>query len=312
MRHLFDSHFHGYHVAIATPRSLPRADQLSGRVVMLDLAFAYNKPSGPYPSVTHKLIAQLGDRLALFLDHHDSDFHKDFDGNSRFVLATKAEHGACPEMINPEIVAHVGEVNTILCHGDFDGLVSAAKWILGGQEPYSGSDQDAWCIDTRMGEPSAEAQCLDRALRADPKNPRVRELVLRLLIDGFDQTQLWREINHIGKEIKCREEAAEKLAEEYQLLSERVAYLDVRTTHLEYDRTHLLLLGQKRAQIAVIRTYHNVGFAAPFNSGVNFLNLFSLSGGMPTVVTLPDRRLRGALIQLGVSHNLAHSTTAAQ
>ena len=307
MRHLFDSQFQGYHVAIATPRSLPRADLLLGRVVMLDLAFAHNKPSGPYPSVTHKLIAQLGDRLALFLDHHDSDFHKDFDGRSQFILATKAEHGACPEMVTPDIVANAGEVNTILCHGDFDGLVSAAKWILGGREPYPGSDQDAWCIDTRMGEPSAEALCLDRALRAAPKSPHVRELVLRVLLEGLDQNPRWPEIKRIGREVERMEEAAERLAEAYQLLSERVAYLDVRSATQDYDRTHLLLLGQRRAQIAVIRTHHNVGFAAPFNSGVNFLNLFSLSGGMPTVVTLPDRRLKGALIQLGVSPSLAQS-----
>ena len=296
-------------MAIATPRSLPRADQLSGRVVILDLAFAHNKPSGPYPSVTHKLIAQLGDRLALFLDHHDSDFHKDFDGNSRFVLATKAEHGACPEMITPEIVTRAGDVDTILCHGDFDGLVSAAKWILKGREPYLGSDRDAWCIDTRMGQPSTEAICLDRALRANLKNTHIREVILRLLIDGFDQSQLWREVNRAGQEVKRMEEASEELATHYQLLSERVAYVDVRSTLLDYDRTHLLLLGQTRAQIAVVRTQNNIGFAAPFNSGVNFLHLFSLSGGMPTVVSLPDRRLRGALIQLGVKPELARTLT---
>ena len=77
MKYIFEESFQGIQVAVASPRSLPNAKLLKGRVVVLDLAFAHSKPSGRYPSITHKLIDQLGDRLALFLDHHDSEFHKD-------------------------------------------------------------------------------------------------------------------------------------------------------------------------------------------------------------------------------------------
>ena len=53
---------------------------------------------------------------------------------------------------------------------DFDGLVSAAKWIRGGVEPYPGADADAHAIDTRLGQPSPIAERIDRALRARPRD----------------------------------------------------------------------------------------------------------------------------------------------
>jgi hypothetical protein len=38
-------------------------------------------------------------------------------------------------MVTPAIVNRIGPVETIVCHTDFDGLSSAAKWIRGGEEP---------------------------------------------------------------------------------------------------------------------------------------------------------------------------------
>lgn len=300
MRHVIESPIGGYQVAFAGPRNPIPASRLNGRVAILDLAFAFNKPSGVHPSVTHKLIHQLGDRLALYLDHHDSMFHEDFEHDPRFVLATKAQHGACPEMITPELVSRIGAVDTILCHDDFDGLASAAKWILGGREPYEGCDHDAWCVDTRLGTPSPRGLTFDRALRSAPKDALLREHILRLLVDDLDQPERWSYVEETSTLAREREERAEALASGYTLLSPSVAYLDVRSSTLEYDRTHLLLMGQRLAKIAVVLTSDQACFAASFDSGVNFLKLFGLSGGMPTVVSLPPHRLRGALTQLSV------------
>jgi hypothetical protein len=71
------------------------------------------------------------------------DRHADFARDARFVLSTKAEHGACPEMVTPELVRQTGPIDTILTHVDLDGLYAAAKWILDGEEPYAGADDDA-------------------------------------------------------------------------------------------------------------------------------------------------------------------------
>ena len=39
----------------------------------------------------------------------------------------------------------------MVCHSDFDGMASAAKWLLGGEEPYPGCDDDARVDDSDLG-----------------------------------------------------------------------------------------------------------------------------------------------------------------
>ena len=146
----------------ASPRKLPRAGSLDGRVVVLDIAFAAEGLGKGFEKTTGKFIKNLDARLAKWVDHHDHPLHERFASDDRFVLATKAQHGACPEMINPEMVAQTGPVDTVLSHFDLDGLYAAAKWILGGKEPYSGADDDARAIDTRIGEASPDQQANER------------------------------------------------------------------------------------------------------------------------------------------------------
>ncbi len=49
----------------------------------------------------------------------------------------------------------------------------------------------------------------------------------------------------------------------------------------------------------------NVSVAARFDSGLNFVNLFTLGGGMPTRVSLPRPRLAEVLRALGVDPSQA-------
>src|SRR5687768_10529665 len=107
-------------LAFGTPRKLPRANELRGRVVVLDIAFAYDTGEGSekFEKITKKFIDGLGSRLAAWIDHHDHARHEDYRADPRFVLATKAEHGACPEMVTPELVERIGTVDTICCHTD--------------------------------------------------------------------------------------------------------------------------------------------------------------------------------------------------
>ena len=97
------------HLAFGPPRKLPKPATLVGRVAVLDIAFAGTAGgSGGFEKITLPFIQGLGPRLAAWVDHHDHDRHPDFAEDPRFVLATKAEHGACPEMIDPELVARIG------------------------------------------------------------------------------------------------------------------------------------------------------------------------------------------------------------
>src|SRR5580698_4783173 len=83
-------------LAFATPRKLPHARDLRGRVVVLDVAFASDASSGGFEKITLPFIEQLGPRLAGWVDHHDHVMHERYRSDARFVLSTKAEHGACP------------------------------------------------------------------------------------------------------------------------------------------------------------------------------------------------------------------------
>src|SRR5262249_55861678 len=113
-----------FELAFASPRKLPRVRDLRGNVAVLDIAFASEAGGKGFEGTTLPFIEGLGPRLSAWIDHHDSAHHARFRDDPRFVLATKAEHGACPEMITPEIVARAGHVDTIVCHVDFDGLAS--------------------------------------------------------------------------------------------------------------------------------------------------------------------------------------------
>src|SRR3954447_6112740 len=116
--------------AFLTPRVLPPADQLAGRVAVLDIAFASEGGGAGFEKTTLPFIRGLGSRLAAWVDHHDHDRHVDYKDAPRFVLATKAEHGACPELVTPDVVERAGPVDTVAMHLDLDGLYSGAKWVL--------------------------------------------------------------------------------------------------------------------------------------------------------------------------------------
>lgn len=294
-------------LAFATPRKLPKPRDLRGRVVVVDVAFASEAASGGFAKLTKPFIDGLGSRLHAWVDHHDHVEHARYADDPRFVLATKAEHGACPEMVTPELVARVGAIDTIVCHGDFDGLCSAAKWLREGLEPYPGSDADAWAIDTRMGKPSPIGARIDRALRARSRDHALFGLVVRHLAEGLRDASLWEPIDRAGRELDAVEERTRTLAQRYRTIElsgakvRSVAYVDATKEHGTYDKTLLLLIGQERAQVAMVRDADNLTLAAAYDSGLSFLELFGLSGGMPTLVSVSSSRLGEALVKLGAS-----------
>ncbi|HEY8432133.1 MAG TPA: hypothetical protein VIL20_27340 [Sandaracinaceae bacterium] len=284
-------------IAYGTPRKLPSAKELRGRVVVLDIAFAAETGGASFEKVTKRFIDGLGPRLAMWIDHHDHVRHGEFASDPRFVLATKAAHPACPEMVTPERVAAAGPIDTICCHVDFDGLCAAAKWIRGGEEPYPGADEDARAIDTRMGTPSERAAAIDRALRARPRDDGLKGLVVRFLVTG--DAGLWEPIAEAAEQFRVSENEARRLAKGYRVVND-VAVVDASVRNAPYDKTLLLLLGQERARIAVVHDETTVTCAARFDSGVDLLALFELEGGMPTRVSLPKKKLATVLEKLGV------------
>jgi hypothetical protein len=283
--------------AFLTPRTLPRPETLAGRVAVLDIAFAAEGGGSSFDKVTLPFINGLGSRLAAWVDHHDHERHIDFVRDPRFVLATKAQHGACPEMVTPEVVAHAGPVDTLAVHLDLDGLYAGAKWALGGVEPYPGADDDARAVDTRRGEPGPIAQRIDRALRARFRDTNLKHRVVQYLIARTRAPHHWEEIERAAQMIDPMLEESRRIAERYRV-DGQVAYVEARSG-APYDKTELLLLGQQRAAVAVVRDAGSLSIAADFESGLDFVKMFELGGGMPTRVSVPEARLDEVMRKLG-------------
>ena len=282
-------------LVFASPRALPRPHTLEGRVVVLDIAFAASSGSSvSFDQITRPFLEELGDRLAAWVDHHDHERHPEYAGDPRFTLATKAEHGACPEMVTVELVRQTGPVDTIVTHHDLDGLYSAAKWIRGGEEPYPGADDDARCVDTRIGTPGPIARHVDRALRARFRDAALKRSVVLWLVGGMPRGALQDAIDEAAAEFEQRASGTDKLARRF-ILRGRVAYVDVGAEREPFDKTELLLRGQELAEVSAVRDSGTVTFAARYGSGWDFLDLFRLDGGMPTRVTVPEARLDEAL-----------------
>jgi hypothetical protein len=281
-------------VKFSTPRTLPDARSLEGRVVVLDIAFAADGMGTPFESVTGKFLADLGDRLAAWVDHHDHELHSRFRDDPRFVLATKAEHGACPEMVTPEIVAAAGPVDTILTHNDLDGLYAAAKWLLGGREPYPGADDDARCVDTRIGVPSAGARLIDHALRARFRDEALKHRVVRWLVGGMRDREHRAVIAEAAAAFERTEAETQRLGSRFRVRG-RIAFVDARVARGPYDKTELLLAGQSRAAVSMVQDSGMVTIAAPYDSGWNFVRLLGLGGGMPTRVSIAEARVEEAV-----------------
>jgi len=282
----------------ASPRMLPRAEKLPGRVVVLDIAFAATVgTSVSFELVTKPFLDGLGDRLAAWVDHHDHEKHAQFARDPRFVLATKAEHGACPEMVTPELVRQVGPIDTICTHVDLDGLYAAAKWILGGVEPYAGADEDARAVDTRVGTPGPLATRIDRALRAKFRDDQLKRAVVSYLVEGRKPGVHDDVIREAAAEFERRDAKTQELAKRFTIRG-RVAVVDTQGASGQFDKTDLLLAGQARAAVSIVRDSGMLTIAAPFDSGWDFVSLFAIGGGMPTRVTIPETKLDDVIAKI--------------
>ncbi len=286
----------GLDLVYLTPRALPKAAKLRGRVVVLDIAFAAEGGGTSFAGVTLPFITALGARLAAWVDHHDHERHVDYAKDPRFVLCTKAEHGACPEMVTPEVVKRTGPIDTIAMHLDLDGIYSGAKWILGGIEPYEGADADARAVDTRIGTPGHIGMRIDRALRAHFRDQNLKHRVIQYLLARTKAPSLWEDIESAAREIDPLLDEAKRLADTFTVTN-GIAFLRVQGAKA-YDKTELLLLGQQRAPIALVQDSGSLAIAADFESGFDFVSLFNMGGGMPTRISIAESRLDEAMGKL--------------
>jgi hypothetical protein len=62
-----------------------------------------------------------------------------------------------------------------------------------------------------------------------------------------------------------------------------------------------LLIGQERAPVSVLRGSGSLTIAADYTSGLDFVKMFHLGGGMPTRVTVPEARMTEVMEKLAAA-----------
>jgi len=172
-------------VFVEQPGNLPPPP--GGRVAVLDVAFAGGEN---FEKVTLPFLSSLGDRLAIWIDHHEHPVGwSRVRGDPRFVLVPNREAHACPELVTPEVVARAGKVDAVVAHADLDGLLSAVKFLRGGTSPWPEADEDARAVDSpgRGHALSSFGQLLVDALDegAGTLRSKARESLRQELVEGL-------------------------------------------------------------------------------------------------------------------------------
>ena len=173
-------------VFVEQPSNLPSPPE--GRVAVVDVAFA---GSDAFERSTVPFLAALGDRLAIWIDHHEHPLGwARVRGDPRFLLVPNREAHACPELVTPEVVARAGKVDAVVAHADLDGLLSAVKFLRNGVAPWPEADEDARAADSpgRGHSLTAFARLLGHALdeasaelRSGPREALRQEIVAALV-----------------------------------------------------------------------------------------------------------------------------------
>ncbi len=265
---------------VNSPKQLPAVPR-EGRVVTLDLAFA---AGDRYERATRPFIEALGPRLAAWIDHHPHPAWSAYAGDPRFVLVDKATAPACPQLVTPERIAAIGPVQHVFAHADFDGFLSAVKYVTGGREPYEGADEDARAIDA----PGQGFRCgvrgqrlADAVARSRDASTTKHEAFLRVLADalvkGTEPPDLAHKIDSLAGELRSRRTALEEMLEQAEDDYPGILVLSLPKMISPGDKKFLLQTLEERAAIGVIEEPTSVTVAT-FDARIPLLRVSALHG----------------------------------
>src|SRR5438132_2009463 len=189
---------------VEQPGNLP-APPPQGRVAVVDVAFAAGEN---FEKSTRPFIEALGDRLAIWIDHHEHPLGwARFREDPRFVLVPNRIAHACPELVTPEVVRKAGPVDVVVAHADLDGLLSAVKFLRNGVPPWPEADEDARAADSpgrgHAISPGAArlSDAIDHAaaeLRTAQRES-LRQQIVQALVRGQIPSALQRRIDELAR-----------------------------------------------------------------------------------------------------------------
>jgi hypothetical protein len=149
-------------------------------------------------------------------------------------------------------------------------------------------------VDYAQGDYVGKATRIDQALRAEFRDDQLKRAVVLYLVDGLRPGTHRDLIDETARTFEQREAGTAALAERF-VMRGRVAYVDARGRSDRYDKTDLLLRGQDRAEVSLVHETGMLTVAARYDSGWDFVTLLGLGGGMPTRVSVPEKRLSEVL-----------------
>ncbi|MBI2379057.1 MAG: hypothetical protein HYV07_33995 [Deltaproteobacteria bacterium] len=241
---------------VISPAALPEAPS-TGRVVLVDVAFANGDR---FETATRPLIEELGERLALWVDHHDHKAWKRYRADPRFLLVDRRAAPACPELVTEDVVARVGEFAHLFAHADFDGCVAAAKVMRGGRAPYPEADEDARAVDS----PGKGFVVTPRGLRlalaiersgATERTADFVELFHRLvdaLVEGREPPELSAKIDSLAEAQRARYLELERLLQKAEAPHPEIRVLALSRSLEPSDKKFLLRALEEAARIGVL------------------------------------------------------------
>ena len=294
-------------VVFAEPNRLPDPASLGASVVALDISFALPIPPADFPlhdvrtqrwqqrqieETTLHFIETLGSRLRLWIDHHDHAFWPLFQEDPRFLLVPSEQAPACALLVGQGLFTRpeVARIDTLVCHGDVDGVLSAARFLRRGVWPYPEGKSDAYTADTRHGVLSPIGRMLDRAFKVRGDDA-IRHAAVCWLVSGDAESH--SELQKAAAAYTDWTPGMCGVAAGYRDVGS-CRIVDIRDTELPCDVTALLqeLQGENRVGVVIhsrgARNQLAVGCCTP---GVHLPKLLGLAGGSPGRVALAEGHL---------------------
>ena len=126
---------------------------------------------------------------------------------------------------------------------------------------------------------------------------QLKRAVVNYLVGGLKAGASDDVIRDAAAEFDRRDAVTQQLAKRFTIRG-RVAIVDTEGYAGQFDKTDLLLAGQAKVPVAMVRDSGQLSIAAAFDSGWDFVALFELGGGMPTRVTIPEGKLDDAVAKI--------------
>src|SRR6185369_3503483 len=110
------------------------------------------------------------------------------------------------------------------------------------------------------------ANRIDRALRAKFRDDQLKRSVVQFLVGGMHTGVHSDVIGEAAAEFDRKDARTRELAKRYTIRG-RVAVVDTAGSAGEFDKTDLLLAGQGKAPVSIVRDSGMLTIAAAFDSG---------------------------------------------